>query len=58
MNQYVAFYGQRRLDVDAETSFKAREKAAEVFQATHRYKVAVVLVAKDGVPVLQRTSDI
>lgn len=58
MNTYVAFYGRRQLDVEAETSLQAREKAADLFKARKRSDVSVLLVAEDGVPVLQQTSDL
>ena len=48
MNGYVAFYKGKRLDVHAETSYEAREKAAALFKARQSYKVTVILAEKDG----------
>jgi hypothetical protein len=52
MNTYEAFYRKKRLTVTAETSLKARDKAAELFKARKAYDVTVVLVEKDGEQVI------
>ena len=48
MNGYVAFYRGKRLEVYAETSYKAQLKAAELFRTKKTWDVAVVLAEKDG----------
>lgn len=48
MNGYVAFYKGKRIDVYADTSLAARDKAAEIFKARKPYEVTVVLAEKDG----------
>ena len=48
MNTYKAFYHGKTLEVQAETSIKARNKAAELFKAKHSYDVTVMLVAIDN----------
>lgn len=48
MNGYVAFWRGKRIEVTAETSYKAQLKAAELFKAKKSYEVTVVLAEKDG----------
>ena len=48
MNTYHAFYKGKKIEVQAETAYKAQLKAAEVFKAKKSYQVNVVLVAKAG----------
>lgn len=52
MNGYIAFYKGKKLEVHAETSLAARDKAAVEFKAKHAYDVTVVIAEKDGVPVV------
>ncbi len=56
MNGYVAFYRGKRLEVKAETSLAAQEKAAKLFKAKKSYEVSVVLAEKDGVQVVHTPS--
>ncbi len=58
MNQYEAFYKDKRLTVEAATSYAAQLKAAELFKARKSYEVNVVLAAKDGVPVVHSTASL
>lgn len=58
MNGYVAFYRGKRHEVEAETSYKAQQKAAEFFKAKHTYDVTVVLAEKDGKPVIHQGQEI
>lgn len=48
MNGYVAFYKGKQMDVYAESSFEAQQKAALAFKAKRPYEVTVVLAEKDG----------
>jgi hypothetical protein len=48
MNGYVAFYKGKRIEVYAETSYKAQLKAAELFKAKKSYDVTVMLAEKNG----------
>lgn len=48
MNGYVAFYKGRRIEVYAESSYKAQQEAAKQFKAKKSYEVTVVLAEKDG----------
>ena len=52
MNGYVCFYKGKRTEVYAESSYKARQKAAEIFKAKRALDVTVVLAEKDGAPVV------
>lgn len=48
MNGYVAFYKGKKMDVYAESSFGAQQKAAAAFKAKRSYDVTIVLAEKDG----------
>lgn len=52
MNTYHAFYKGKTIEIEAETSYKAQLAAASKFKAKKSYEVTVVLVAKEGVPVV------
>ena len=47
MNGYKAFYKGKSIEVYAETSFQAQEKAAKQLKAKKAYEVTVVLCEKD-----------
>ena len=51
MNGYKAFYKGKSIDVYAETSYAAQQKAAEIFKTKKRYQVDVYLCEKSGVQV-------
>ena len=46
MNNYVAFYKGKRIELQAESSYKAQLLAAEKFKARKSYDVTVVLADK------------
>jgi len=48
MNGYIAFYKGKKIEVHAETSYKAQIKAATIFKAKKSYDVTVVLAEKAG----------
>jgi hypothetical protein len=52
MNTYHAFYRRQQIEVTAETSYAAQQKAALQFKAKKSYEVTVVLVAKENEPVI------
>jgi hypothetical protein len=58
MNGYIAFYKGKRMEVHAETSLAARDKAAGLFKAKKAYDVTVVLAEKDGQQVTHEASAI
>lgn len=53
MNGYVAFYEGKRVEVRAETLYRAKQMAVDLFKPPKRkaHMVSVVLAEKDGVPV-------
>lgn len=55
-NGYKAFYHDKTIEVQAETSFQAQAIAAEKFKAKKGYEVAVVLCEKDGKQVTHSTT--
>ncbi|KKL87072.1 hypothetical protein LCGC14_1938370 [marine sediment metagenome] len=58
MNGYKAFYKGKSIEVSANTSYEAQEKAAKVFKARKSYQVAIVICEKAGEQVIHSTADI
>lgn len=56
MNGYLAFWRSKIIEVHAETSYEAQQKAAALFKAKKTYEVAVVLAEKGGAPVVHSTA--
>lgn len=56
MNTYKAFYNDKTLEVQAETSLAAQRTAAAQFKLreNRQYLVTVVLTAKDDTPVVHK----
>lgn len=52
MNGYKAFYKGREIEVMANTSFEAQEKAAALLKVKKSYEVTVMLCEKAGQPVV------
>lgn len=48
MNGYKAFYKGKQLDVYADSSYQAQQKAAIAFKAKKSYDVTVILCEKQG----------
>lgn len=48
MNGYKCFYRGKTLDVYANTTLEARDKAAKEFKAKKAYEVTAVLCEKNG----------
>lgn len=48
---YKAFYRDRVIEVQAETTYEAQVVAAEKFKARKSYEVSVVMCEKNGVAV-------
>lgn len=48
MNGYKAFYKGKSIDVYADSSYEAQQKAAKEFKAKKSYEVNVVLGEIDG----------
>jgi hypothetical protein len=60
VNGYIAFFKDKQTEVYAETSLKARDKAAEFFKVKPKnaYQVSVVLCEKDGEQVTHSTASL
>jgi hypothetical protein len=52
MNGYKAFYKGKSIEVYANTSYEAQQKAATTFKAKKSYDVTVVLCEKSGEQVI------
>lgn len=54
MNGYIAFFGDRQVEVHAETLYAAKQQALEVFRPakSKRHLVSVQLVEKAGEQVI------
>ena len=48
MNKYLAIYKGKRIEVTANTSYEAQQKAVEQFKAKKSYQVDVYLTELDG----------
>lgn len=55
-NTYKGFYINKTAFVTANTSYEAKKQAARVLTARKDYEVAVILVEKDGNPVVHSAS--
>lgn len=58
MNGYIAFYRGKQLEVFADSSYAAQQKAAALFKARKAYEVTVMLVELDGKQVAHSTGSI
>lgn len=56
-NGYIAFYKGRQLEIHANTSYEAQQKAAVIFKAKKRYDVSVHLAQKDGKDVVHTPTE-
>ena len=58
MNGYICYYNQKQIEVEAETSFEAREKATDLFKPpkSKRHMISVYLAEKDMVSVVHSTA--
>lgn len=52
MNGYKAFWRGKSLEVHADTSYEAQQKAAKLFKAKKAHEVTVVLCEKAGKQVI------
>lgn len=52
MYGYVCFYKGKRIEVYADSTYAAQQKAALLFKAKKSYEVNVMLAEKDGEPVV------
>lgn len=58
MNGYLAFYKDKQIEVYANTSYEAQQKAAKEFKAKKSYDVTVVLCERAGEQVTHSTASI
>jgi hypothetical protein len=58
MNGYIAFYRGKQLEVFADSSYAAQQKAAALFKARKAYEVTVMLAELDGKQVAHSTGGI
>lgn len=55
---YVCFYKGKRIEVYADSSYAAQQKAATLLKAKRSYEVTVVLAEMNGETVLHSTGGI
>lgn len=53
MNGYKCFYKGKTVEVYADTSYAAQQKAAAIFKVKKSYEITVVLCEKKGEQVAQ-----
>jgi hypothetical protein len=58
MNGYVAFYKGKKIEVHANTSYEAQQKAAAVFKARKSYEVTVMLAELGGQAVVHTGAEL
>lgn len=58
MNGYVCFYNGKRVEVYADSSYAAQQKAATMLKAKRAYEVTVMLAEKDGEAVVHDTATV
>ena len=47
-NIYIALYKNKKIEVQASSSYEAQQRAAKQFNAKKSYEVTVMLAEKDG----------
>jgi len=52
MNGYICLYRDKRLEINAPTTYAAQLQAAAAFKAKKSYEVSVYLAEKRGEPVV------
>ena len=55
MNKYQAFYKDKKLQVEANTTYEAQQKAASLFKAKKQYDVTILLIELRGKEYIQST---
>ena len=60
MNSYQCFYSGRSIDVEADTTYKAQQEAAQTMKvpAKKRYMISVLLTEKAGEPYYHSTTEL
>jgi len=57
MNGYKAFFKNKQIEVFANTSYEAQQKAQKEFKNKKGYDITVILCEKNGEQVTHKTSD-
>ena len=57
MNGYIAFCKGKRLELHADTLYKAQQEAARQFKCKP-YQVAVMMAEQNGQPVIHDTAEL
>lgn len=52
MNGYICLWRGKRVEVYANSTYAAQQKAAELLKTKKTYEITVVLAEKDGAPVV------
>lgn len=58
MNTYHAFYRGKKLELKAETTYKAQQEAVKLFKAKKAFEITIMLVAKGEEPYTHSTTEI
>lgn len=58
MNGYICFYRGKRIELHAESSYQAQQKAAAQFKAKKAYEITVMLAETNGEQVTHSTAAI
>ena len=58
MNGYVCFYKGKRVEVYADTSYEAQQKAARLLKAKREWEVTPMLAEKGGEVVVHDGSEV
>ena len=58
MNGYICFYKHKKIEIMADSSYEAQQKAAKQLKAKKAYEITVCLAEKNGVQVTHSTSTI
>jgi hypothetical protein len=57
LNKYIAFYKNKRIEVDANTPYEAQKKVAEILKVKHSYDISVVLTETSAGAIVHSTSE-
>ena len=58
MNGYICFYKNKKVEIMADSSYEAQQKAAKQLKVKKTYEITVCLAEKNGEQVIHSTSTI
>ena len=58
MNGYICFYKSKKVEVMADSSYEAQQKAAKQLKVKKAYEITVCLAEKNGEQVIHSTSGV